>query len=251
LPWLRRIAFALSLSLAGLAALAAPAMAQEVEWSYQGQTGPEHWATLSPAFATCGSGQRQSPIDIRGVVRRGAGRIRTHYRRTAVELENTGHTIDVEPERRQTLKLGGRRYRLLQLHFHSPSEHTLRGKRFALEIHFVHQADDGSRAVLGVLVRRGRRNRTFGRLLDAFPRGVDERAQLEGPINLRRLLPGSRQAFRYSGSLTTPPCTEGIRWLVLRRAIKFSAGQVAAYRELFFPTNRPVQPRNGRRIVLR
>ena len=142
-------------------ALAAPAMSQEppeVAWDYEGAIGPAFWGELSPAFAACSTGRLQSPVDIRNAQPARVPRIRMRYRPTPLLVENNGHTIEALPERDQTLLIGSKSYQLVQLHPHSPSEHTLAGRRFRMELHFVHQAADGERAVVGAFVRRGRRN---------------------------------------------------------------------------------------------
>jgi carbonic anhydrase len=136
------------------------------------------------------------------------------------------------------------------LHFHSPSEHLVAGAGSPLELHFVHQAADGERAVLGALVRIGRKNMQFERVLESFPHDAGQQARVQSPVDLRQLLPATTRAYRYSGSLTTPPCTEGIRWLVLATPVQISAHQLAELRATVEGNARPVQPRNGRPIVL-
>jgi carbonic anhydrase len=238
-------------TLLALLVLSSSATAQEaVEWSYEGPTGPEHWASLSPAFAPCGEGSLQSPIDLRDPARRPAPRIVTDYVRSPVTELNNGETIEVRSERPQTLRVGGKPFELVQFHFHVPSEHLVVGDRSPLEIHFVHQAADGERAVLGTLVEGGRRNRAFGALRRSFPEQVGEETRVERAISLTRLLPASRRAYRYPGSLTTPPCTEGIRWMVLARPVTVSERQLDALEELVEGNARPIQPRNGRPLIL-
>jgi carbonic anhydrase len=232
-------------------AVAGTALSQDPpEWSYEGRTGPDSWAALSPAFAACGEGALQSPIDLRDPRRAPAPRIETDYRRSTLEESNNGETIEVTPERSQTLRVGGKRYSLAQFHFHAPAEHVVAGERTPLEIHFVHQAADGERAVLGVFVEEGRRNRAFGRVAAAFPDAAGEQGRVEAPVDLTALLPASRRAYRYPGSLTTPPCSEGIRWMVLARPITVSARQLRALERIVEGNARPAQPRNGRRPVL-
>ena len=230
---------------------AAPAAAQEsVEWSYEGPTGPANWGSLSPAFRTCGEGSRQSPIDLREPVRRPAELIRTAYTPSAVTQMNNGETVEVRSDLAQTLFVGDKPYSLVQFHFHSPAEHPVAGAVKPLEIHFVHQAADGERAVLGALVRAGRENAEFGLLAEAFPQLAGEVARVETPIDLQRLLPASRRAYRYPGSLTTPPCTEGIRWMVLAKPIQISEHQLEKLRETVEGNARPAQPLNGRPLIL-
>jgi carbonic anhydrase len=216
-------------------ALAAPAMSQEppeVAWDYEGAIGPAFWGELSPAFAACSTGRLQSPVDIRNAQPARVPRIRMRYRPTPLLVENNGHTIEALPERDQTLLIGSKSYQLVQLHPHSPSEHTLAGRRFRMELHFVHQAADGERAVVGAFVRRGRRNDAYARIAGAAPSQAGEEHELEERVDLYDLLPESRRAFRYSGSLTTPPCTEGIRWNVLATPVGLSQRQIDGFRRL-------------------
>jgi carbonic anhydrase len=234
-------------------AFAAPVMAQEpaeVEFDYEGAIGPAFWGELSPAFAACSTGRLQSPIDIRDAQPARAPRIRMRYRPTPLVVENNGHTIEALPEREQTLVIGGKSYQLVQLHPHSPSEHTLAGRRFRMELHFVHQAADGERAVVGAFVRPGRRNEAYARIAGAAPARADEERELEERVDLYDLLPESRRAFRYSGSLTTPPCTEGIRWNVLATPVELSQRQINGFRRMLGRNARPTQPRNGRELIV-
>lgn len=136
------------------------------------------------------------------------------------------------------------------MHVHSPAEHSAARRIGPLELHFVHQAADGERAVLGVLVRRGRRNEAFRSVRRALPESAGETARVEAPVDLEELLPASRRAYRYAGSLTTPPCSEGIRWMVLEDPLRLSRRQIEAVRQVVEGNARPVQPRNGRRLTL-
>jgi carbonic anhydrase len=169
---------------------------------------------------------------------------------SAVTQENNGETIEVRSELAQTLFVGDKAFSLVQFHFHSPAEHTVAGAVEPLEIHFVHQAADGERAVLGALLRVGHENAEFELLANSFPHSPGEATHLETPLDLERLLPSSRRAYRYAGSLTTPPCTEGIRWMVLAKPVRISERQLEELREVVEGNARPVQPRNGRRVIL-
>jgi carbonic anhydrase len=231
--------------------LSAPVAAQEpVLWSYEGATGPERWSSLTPAFAPCGEGSLQSPIDLRDPTLQRAARIVTYYVPSTLSELNNGETIEIRSDRRQTLQVGDKAFDLVQLHFHSPSEHRVVGDRSPLEIHFVHQAADGERAVLGALVEAGRRNRVFARLRASFPERAGAEDRVDRRVDLTRLLPASRRAYRYPGSLTTPPCTEGIRWMVLARPMTVSKRQLRALQELVEHNARPIQPRNDRPLIL-
>jgi carbonic anhydrase len=227
----------------------APAMAQEVEWDYEGERGPANWASLDPAFSTCATGQRQSPIDLRRADSVEAERIQASYPPTPLTIENNGHTVEGSPERDQTLRIGSKPFQLVQFHFHTPSEHVVTGRRYPLEIHFVHQAADGERAVLGVLVARGDRNPAFAEL-GRLPRVEGAETEVEDPVSLRGLMPARLTAFRYAGSLTTPPCSEGIRWNVADSYVEMSRRQIRRVRSIIGPSARPLQPRNGRELIV-
>jgi carbonic anhydrase len=231
--------------------LAAPStMAQDPEWGYEGPAGPPHWHMLSPAFAACGAGLLQSPIDLGDARTAPAPAIVTDYRRSPVTLERTAETVDVVSERSQRLRVGAKEYSLVQLHFHGPSEHRVGGRRAPLELHFVHQAAGGERAVLGVLVRPGRRNATAASIVAALPARAGQERRAGREVDLTGLLPRNRRAYRYDGSLTTPPCSEGIRWMVLSGTVALSRPQIAALRRVAEGNARPVQPANGRVPVL-
>ncbi len=247
----RTVTAVLAATALAAAALAPAASAQEsVEWGYHGPTGPEFWGTLSPLFATCGEGSLQSPIDLRGARHAPAERIRTAYTPSPVGQRNNGETIEVRSDLAQTLRVGEKAFSLVQLHFHVPSEHLVAGDGAPLELHFVHQASDGERAVLGVLVRPGRRNAALEQLAAAYPEHAGEETRVAAPVDLTALMAHSPRAYRYAGSLTTPPCSEGIRWMVLARPITVSPAQLSALEEIVEGNARPVQPRNGRPLIL-
>jgi carbonic anhydrase len=229
--------------------LAVPAMAQETEWDYEGERGPSHWGSLDPAFSACSTGSSQSPIDLRGADDVRAERIRAAYRPTPLLVENNGHTVEGIPEEEQTLRIGAKRFSLVQFHFHTPSEHAVTGRRYPLEVHFVHQALDGERAVFGVLVRPGDRNEAFAKL-GRLPRRERGEREVHEPVNLRGLMPRRLTAFRYDGSLTTPPCSEGIRWNVADSYIEMSRRQIRRLRAIIGASARPLQPRNGRELIV-
>lgn len=230
-------------------ALAVPATAQEIEWGYEGDRGPANWGSLAPAFSTCSTGERQSPINIRGADRVDAARIRAKYTATGLTLENNGHTIEAVPEKEQTLRIGTKAFRLLQFHFHTPSEHAVAGRRYPLEMHFVHQAPDGERVVFGVLVKRGHRSAAYAEL-GRLPRVEGTEIEVEEPVNVRGLMPRRLTAFRYAGSLTTPPCSEGVRWNVADAYVELSRRQIRRVRSIIGASARPLQPRNGRRLIV-
>ena len=166
------------------------------------------------------------------------------------DLVNTGHSIQVSAPGDDTVMVGTDRYVLVQFHFHSPSEHTIAGKSFPLEMHLVHQTSDGRLGVVGVLIREGAYNKAFEQIWSKLPaiKGK-EMAHDSVMVNIEDLLPDNRTNYRYDGSLTTPPCTEGVKWFVLETPVELSAAQIAAFRAVLTGNSRPVQPLNGRPLT--
>lgn len=230
-------------------------------WDYDGAEGPEHWAEMSREFAACEQGRAQSPIDLdtstpassadmsRGD--RSAELLVAHHEHVVDVLDN-GHTIQVTYDDGSTLREGGEEFELRQYHFHAPSEHTVDGRSFPMEMHLVHSSADGELAVLGVLIAEGEHNAAFASIWQDLPDTPGESRHLEHvKVDIDDLLPGDSHYYRYEGSLTTPPCSEGVHWYVFRKPITLSADQIAAFTEIFFDNHRPVQPRNGRALTLR
>lgn len=244
--------------------LAAPAAAAEGEphWGYNCAEGPPFvWGTLAPAFALCSEGRAQSPIDVvtGAAVHRPLPPLTPAYGPVDLVVVNNGHTVESAPRTAQpgdapSLRVGTRTYRLLQLHWHTPSEHWVDGEPFPMELHLVHADEDG-RLVLGVLVREGRANPELEKLWKNLPREPGDRTEVHA-FDLAKLLPASLRSYRYAGSLTTPPCDQGIRWVLLAEPIELSAEQIATFQELFLGTERfpvgnarPLQPGNDREIT--
>jgi len=221
---------------------------QAVHWSYQAETGPEHWAELSPGFSPCAAGHQQSPIDLGGARPGASPGYDLHYAEAPAALRNNGHTIQVDVPPGSWISVGGHRFDLLQYHFHAPGEHRLGGRSFPLELHLVHRDSAGALAVIGVLIEEGEGNPGYAMLAERLPASAGEHADLPGPLNPRALLPqGERlRAYRYAGSLTTPPCSEGVRWHVLDTPVALSAGQIERFRAALHGNARPVQALHGR-----
>ncbi|GAU65701.1 carbonic anhydrase [Streptomyces sp. NBRC 110611] len=218
-------------------------------WSYEGADGPEKWGDLDPSFTQCKAGRRQSPIDLtKNSATTHPAEVSIGYRPATVTLENRGHTIQATAPGGGTLRVGGSRYELRQFHFHLPSEHTVQGKGTAIELHFVHRNARGQLAVLAVLMRERPGESAFAPLWRALPAAKGGTTTTDRPLDLNRLLPRGRAYFQYAGSLTTPPCTEGVVWTVLAQPVTVSPGEAARYRTLFPLSNRPVQPRRDRAL---
>ncbi len=217
-------------------------------WSYEGEHGPEHWGGMSKEYEKCSKGMRQSPIDITGGAPEKLPAIDFAYKPTKLKPLNNGHTVQVNYEKGSFITVGGAKYQLAQFHFHNPSEHTLAGRAFANELHLVHKSAKGGLAVVGVLLEEGAENAAFKNVFANLPKNADETIDTPDSINAETLLPADRTYYRYDGSLTTPPCSEGVNWFVLKTPVQLSKEQLAAYDGIFKKTNRPVQARKGRKI---
>jgi carbonic anhydrase len=227
-------------------------IAETRAWSYEAETGPDRWGRLTAEFATCATGIEQSPIDLgTTTTATAAPAVSFDYRDSELDLVNTGHTIQVSYDPGSAIQLEGVRYELRQFHFHSPSEHEVGGSEYPLEIHFVHQAADGGLAVVGVFAEVGARNAALAPIFDNLPTTVDlPRTVLETLADANGILPRDRSAYHYAGSLTTPPCTEGVRWLVLRNPVSIDGQQLAQFRAVIARNDRPTQPLNKRTIAI-
>lgn len=229
-------------------------------WAYEGAEGPAAWGALSSAYAACAEGQSQSPIDLPSVNAGDADRAARSYNPANLEalaaghpseVHNNGHTIQVDFAGGDTLIVGEERFQLLQFHFHAPSEHTVAGRSFPIEVHFVHRSDAGVLAVLGVLLAEGRHNAAYDPIWAHLPQQAGARQSLsEVTLGIESLLPKRRLALRYGGSLTTPPCSEGVRWFVFVDPVELSAQQIARFTALYDHNNRPTQPLRGRALAL-
>ncbi|HUH40769.1 MAG TPA: carbonic anhydrase family protein, partial [Castellaniella sp.] len=211
--------YAISL-LAGLLLCTTAAWAADAgHWGYEGAQGPEHWGALSPEFVTCAKGHNQSPIDIRSALKAGLPALRTQYAAGPATIINNGHTIQVDFAAGSTLALDGASFELKQVHFHAPSENRIAGRSFPFEAHFVHADPQGALAVIGVLYETGAANTALNPIWAELPTQAGPAQPLKAAVNPADLLPANMDYFRFSGSLTTPPCTEGVRWLVLQKPL--------------------------------
>jgi len=223
----------------------------DAPWSYEGPTGPQHWGDLSPCYTACSTGLSQSPVDLGALE---PSRLRSgvfHYGPTAIVLLNDGHTIKADYPPAAGYLVDGARFDLVEFHFHHPSEHAWRGKRYAMELHLVHRTAAGLAGVVGVFLEERRRpdNPALEVLWQNLPTTKGVRTYLPVPFDAASLLPADRHGIRYIGSLTTPPCTEGVRWWVLDQPIPISSDQVARFAALFADNSRPLQPLNGRKLL--
>lgn len=222
--------------------------AVHAHWAYDGAAGPEKWAGLSADYSTCAKGQRQSPIDIRDGIHVDLPPITFDYQPSFFRTIDNGHTIQTAVGGNRIVLIG-RTYELVQFHFHRPSEERVNGQAYDMVVHLVHKSADGKLAVIAVLLEIGKANPVIRTLWNYLPlEQNDEVAPPDVPIDLTQLLPVSRNYYTYMGSLTTPPCTEGVTWLVMKEPVSISAEQVSIFARLYRNNSRPIQPSNGRLI---
>lgn len=239
-----RLALVCSLLLAALGPTGASAAGPH--WEYRGEHGPAHWAELDGSFETCARGAHQSPIDIRDAVPSALPALQFSYGRVAPSIVNNGHTIQVNVPAGQGLVVDGHRYELLQFHFHTPSEELLQGRASEMVAHFVHRDAEGRLAVVAALIQPGAAS-GFDALLSHLPRQSGETVSIDGlALDLAALLPKDLGYYDFEGSLTTPPCSEGVHWMVLRHPVTVTPRAIAEFRGLYAVNARPVQPLNGR-----
>lgn len=220
-------------------------------WDYSGARGPDHWGVLDPAYALCHTGKEQSPIDIRATMKSDLPALRFDYGSNPLEgLTDNGKTIRVNyhpPRNADFLIVGGDRYRLTQFHFHRPAEELVNGKQYDMVLHLMHETSDGRAAGVAVFLTKGKANATVQRLWDHMPKVVGtEESVLGVDIDPAAMLPRDLGYYMYAGSLTAPPCTEGVTWFVLKTPVEISAAQIAAFAKRYPHDVRPVQPLNGR-----
>lgn len=218
-------------------------------WGYEGEHGPEHWGGMSKDFEACSHGKQQSPIDISLAVEEDLGDITFNYKPGKLNILNNGHTIQANYDEGSSITLNGAEYSLLQFHFHGPSEHTVGGKSFDIEAHFVHKNKDGKLAVVGVLIEEGKENAAYAPVSKNLPKKAGKVETIKGAsINAQELLPQGKTYYTYPGSLTTPPCSEAVTWLVLKEPIQMSKAQIDALKKVMGKNNRPVQPLHEREV---
>ncbi len=241
----------MSLFLGGCAAKHEAQHAQKhMHWGYGVENGPVHWAELNPAYHMCGEGKNQSPVDISDTRAIEKKHIGFRYFMGGKTIVFNGHAVQVDYQPGSFITIDGHTFELKQFHLHTPSEHTVDGKSFPMEIHFVHQDKAGNLAVLSTLVKEGEANPELERLLSAFPLEKGKKKPLARLANASALMPTDVDYYRYNGSLTTPPCSEGVLWAVFKKQITASKAQIERFKAVLEgANNRPVQPINARLIT--
>lgn len=241
----KKLVFAIALTTFASLGIAA----EGVRWSYEGSTGPNHWGELSKDFTECKTGRVQSPIDIptKAAVKANAP-IKISYKASTGDIINNGHTIQVSLADGGMAQLGGIDYKLLQFHFHTPAEEKIDGKSFPFNSHLVHKSADGRLAVIGVLFNEGKENAPLGEVFSNMPT-KEGKVALRTKLDVTTTLPKSLSYYGYAGSLTTPGCSEGVDFYILKEPLEISSTQLAAFKKLFPLNARPVMPLNGRKVT--
>ena len=219
------------------------------DWGYTGRTGPEHWGDLCPQYVLAKTGRQQSPVDITGTVSRRLPKLKFDYKSSRTYVIYSGHTVEEMQEPGGYAGLDGKRFLLQQFHFHSPSEHTVDGNHFPMEMHLVHQAEDGTLGVVAVFIQEGQHNEAFEPIWSVMPDINHPAREGKVAVDAMKLLPNDHTYYAYDGSFTTPPCTEHVKWAVLTTPVSLSKQQIERFRAVIKGNNRPVQPLNGRQVT--
>ncbi|RZI84910.1 MAG: carbonic anhydrase family protein [Rubrivivax sp.] len=220
----------------------------DLHWEYNGATGPQSWGQLKPEFQTCSTGKRQSPIDIRDGIKVQLEPIQFDYRPTPFRVIDNGHTVQVNLEPGNNITVSGRRYELVQFHFHRPSEERINGRQYEMVAHLVHKDTEGRLAVVAVLLDQGKEHPMVQLVWNSLP--LEKSLEQASPVmlDMNQMLPEQRQYYTYMGSLTTPPCTEGVLWLVMKQPATLSPYQASVFSRLYANNARPLQSPAGRMI---
>ncbi len=233
-----------SLAAIGLS-LAMFGSAHAANWGYEGNHGPEHWGEFA---SECALGKNQSPINIQSATQAELAKLQLDYKGKVVALTNNGHTLQTSLEGENSLLVDGKQFTLKQFHFHTPSENHVDGKSYPLEAHYVHADEQGNLAVVAVFFEQGDANPALASLLENIPE-KDNNVTIRAPFDASALIPADKDYYRFNGSLTTPPCSEGVRWLVIQEPQTISATQIEKFEKAMGENNRPVQPLNARMIL--
>ena len=222
---------------------------QATDWGYEANNAPEKWASLSEKYHAC-SGLNQSPIDIKNTTSAKLEPLKFNYAATAKSIVNNGHTVQVDFNAGNTLTLDGQAFVLKQFHLHSPSENKINGVSYPMEMHLVHANAQGELAVVAVMYQKGQLNQSLAQIWSNLPKQAGQSFMFTGNLGAASFLPKKLDYYRFNGSLTTPPCTEGVRWIVLKDIQSASEAQFDVFNKLLsHPNNRPVQPVNARVVL--
>lgn len=223
---------------------------QETHWSYSGEEGPEHWGELDHAYSACAEGKNQSPINLTGFIESDLKPIGIHYEAGGKEIINNGHTVQVNFTPGSKISVDGHGFELKQYHFHAPSENHINGKSYPMEAHLVHADVNGNLAVIAVMFVEGKANQSITKAWSHMPGKAGGKRSLSAGVSAEGILPSNRDCYRFNGSLTTPPCSEGVWWLVMKEPVTASKDQIEKFVQvLHHPNNRPIQPVNARPVL--
>jgi carbonic anhydrase len=216
-------------------------------WAYTGEAGPQHWGDITPDYSACKAGKQQSPIDIEHPEKTNLPKLGFEYHPVPLKIINNGHTLQIDYAPGSFITLEGSKYQLVQFHFHHPSEEKIDGHGYDMVAHLVHKDSKGQLAVVAVLLKQGQANSLIQTLWNHLPKQVGKEETFANVrVNAEDLLPKDRDYYTYNGSLTTPPCTEGVRWLILSDPEAVSPAEINTFSKLYDNNARPTQPLNGR-----
>ena len=223
--------------------------AKKPHWSYEGNSGPKNWGSLSQDYKLCPEGNQQSPINIQTQKAATKAPLKFNYSNSVpLEITNNGHTVQVNFKPGNSISMGKKEWELKQLHFHSKSEHTFNNQHSALEMHLVHKNKNGGLAVVGVMFEEGGEDSTLLKMFERIPKENQTKSYPKITLNLNNLLPKNKELYTYKGSLTTPPCSEGVSWFVMKNKKSISLGQLNSFKKYYSGNFRPVQPLNNRKL---
>ncbi len=218
-------------------------------WGYEGEAGPENWAHLTSEYSAC-AGKNQSPIDLSGFIEAELQAISFAYQGGGHEILNNGHTVQINYKKGSSISIDNDTFNLLQFHFHAPSENMIKGISYPMEAHLVHADKEGNLAVVAVMIEEGAANPALERAWKQLPEHAGDKASLSAEVDVNNILPVNRDYYRFNGSLTTPPCSEGVRWFVMKNTVTASKAQIDAFKKVMqHANNRPVQPVNARPVL--
>ena len=218
------------------------------DWRYGGPENPTHWGELNPEFAACEIGKDQSPINLEQVDQSSPASLEFNYKPTSLEINRNVHNVQVNYDKGSSLTVNGQEYELVQFHFHTPSEHTFNGEASGMELHLVHQNQEGKYAVVGVFIKEGPENPLLATIWNNLPSEEGVKKVDDVTLNALDILPSKRSYYSYIGSLTTPPCAEGVNWYVMDTLIEASEEQMNKFIDMYTVNARPIQPINGRQV---
>jgi carbonic anhydrase len=219
-------------------------------WGYSGDESPKHWGELHKDYGLCSSGKNQSPIDLKSFIESDLAAIEFNYSTLVSEIVNNGHTVQANYAAGSSITLNGHNFELKQFHFHTPSENHINGKSYPMEAHLVHADKAGNLAVVAVMFEQGVANSAMADLWKQIPKKAGDKDSLSSKVNVSNLLPENKDYYRFNGSLTTPPCTEGVVWLVMKNSVSVSKQQIETFSNVMHhANNRPVQAINARPVL--